>query len=277
MADFFGIAATPPPTPITTPPTSTTSTSTLNNAAIANTNKSLALLPDILAHALAANDQSFQNAQHGFDVQEQQQRGQYNDGTTTNQNNYDANTMASLRAGAQGLGGLLSILRGTGVEGWANNVVRDTTNSDIRNGADTRQQNQTALDTSLSSFLSDLADKRHSNEVTHQNNEFASRKDNATQLQDLYTKMAQYYADNGDNATATDFMNKAGDQSQAIARYGVAPVGKYDMSPVTVKAPEISAFAAPTQQSINYNGGDTGTGGIFTIGDARKRLAGAGA
>lgn len=258
------------------PATTPVASHPLNQAAIDNTNKSLAELPGILQHALAANNQTYQNAQQSFDAQQQQQQQQYDHGTMTNQQNYDANEMGALRAGANGLSGLLSILRGTGAEGWARNVVHDTTSGDIQDGLNTRNQNQTSLDNSLSGFLADLADKRHANDVTHQGNEFAARESNATGLQDLYAKLAGYYSDAGDNANATKYLNMAGDLAPDIARYGVAPVGKYDTSPVTVHAADISAFAAPTKQSVTYKSGNDGTGaGIFTVADARKRLQGA--
>lgn len=254
-----------------------TPTAALDTAAIANTQKSLDQLPGILSASLAAEQQKYQNAQHVFDAQEQQQRAQYDTGTTTNQQNYDSNFMAALRSGAMGLHGLLSILRGTGVEDWAKNAVRDTTNSDISTGLNTQKENQTSLDTSLSNFLTDLRGKRQENDTTFQNNQDAARLNQATQMQDLYEKMAKYYADAGDNANATKYLNMAGDQSASIAKYSVSPVGAYDTNRVAVQAAPISAFAGPTKQAVSYSPGDTGTAGVFTIGDARKRLAGVGA
>lgn len=250
----------------------------LNTAAIANTQKSIDQLPLILQQALAASLQEYENAKQGFGVQEEQQRGAYDKGTTTNQLNYDANLMASLRAGTKGLGGLLSILRGTGAENWARDAVMETTSNDIRGGLDTRNQNQTGLDSSLSGFLTELEGKRNANDQTLRNNEYAARGANATQAQKLYSDMASVYADAEDTANATKFMNKAGDYSGDIARYGTAPVSKFDTVPVNVKAAEVSAFADPTKQAVSATEGNQGGGaGIFTLGDTRRKLAGAGA
>lgn len=250
----------------------------LNTAAIANTQKSLDQLPLILQQALAASLQEYENAKQGFAVQEQQQRGAYDKGTTTNQLNYDDNLMASLRSGASGLGGLLSILRGTGAEGWARDAVMNTTNTDIRGGLDTREQNQGQLDSSLSGFLTELEGKRNANDQTLRNNEFAARGANATQAQKLYSDMASIYADAEDTGNATRFMNKAGDYSTDIARYGTAPVSRFDTNPVAVKAAEVSAFADPTKQNVAATDSNQGGGaGLFTIGDTRRKLAGVGA
>lgn len=244
----------------------------IDTAAINNTQKSVDQLPAILAAALAANGTQYQNAESALDAQQTAQQTAHDQGTTTNQQNYDSNLMAALRTGASGLSGLLSILRGTGMEGWANNTVRDATNGDIQSGLVTRDQNQSGLDTSLGNFLTDLSGKRNLNAQTRDNNAAAANKDNATQMQDLYTKMAGYYKDEGDDANATKYLNMAGDQSPQIAKYGVAPVSAYDTTPVAVTSPKENAYAAPTAESVNYSPGSSN--GVFTIGDTRKRLAG---
>lgn len=247
-------------------------------ASIDATQKSLDQLPAILSAALANNQTGYNNADSSLGANEQVQRDQYGAGTEQNQKNYDANTMAALRSGATGLQGLLSILRGTGVEDWANNAVRDTVNGDIRTGLDTQSKNQSLLDNSLSSFLTDLAQKRQSNKDTLSGNNAAARKDNATQLQRLYGDMAKYYSDMGDTANATKYMGMAGNQASVIAANSVAPVSPFTTTPVAVRAPEISAFAGPTQQAINYSPtSPSNSQAIFSIGDARRRLAGVGA
>ena len=185
--------------------------------------------------------------------------------------------MASLRAGAKGLGGLLSILRGTGAEGWANDAVRDTTSSDIRTGLDTRNENQTSLDNGMGSFLGELAGKRRDNEATRQNNEFAHRGNNASEAQRLYKEMAGFYSDAEDTGNATRLMNKAGEYTPEIAKYSVAPVRGYDSSPVKVQAAPVTAFGGAAEQNVNYDGGSNPNNGIFTINNTRKKLAGVGA
>lgn len=250
----------------------------LNRAAIDNTQKSIDQLPLMLKMALDAEAEKYQNAENSFNIQQGEEQARYDEGSTTNNLNYDANLMASLRSGAKGLSGLLSILRGTGAEGWAQDAVMDTTNSDIRNGLDTRNENQTALDTSLGSFMSDLAGKRRANKETRLNNEYAARGQNASQMQDLYKTMAGFYSDAEDTSGAANWMNKAGDLSADVARYSTAPVGTYDQTPVKVKAAPITAFNGATKQNMAFDEGKTSpTNGIFTINDTRRKLAGAGA
>lgn len=249
----------------------------LNQAAVNNTQGSIDELAGILQRALDAENQKYTDAETLFNEQQAGEQGRYDKGTETNQLNYDSNLMASLRAGAKGLGGLLSILRGTGAEGWANDAVRDTTSSDIRTGLDTRNENQTSLDNGMGSFLGELAGKRRDNEATRQNNEFAHRGNNASEAQRLYKEMAGFYSDAEDTGNATRLMNKAGEYTPEIAKYSVAPVRGYDSSPVKVQAAPVTAFGGAAEQNVNYDGGSNPNNGIFTINNTRKKLAGVGA
>lgn len=243
----------------------------LNQAAINNTQRAIDEIPGLLEAALAAEATRRQNALRGFNDQEASQRKTYDGSTTTNQQNYDANYMDSIRAGVRGLGGLFNILRGTGAAGGtAEDMVRDTvggvTSSDIRAGADTRDANQTELDTVLSNFLTELKGKRQAAEDTFENNQRAMRRDSQTQLQDLYGKMAGFYGDGGRTAEATDWMNRAGSLTPSIAQNSRTQQSAYDTTPVAVQAPELTAFADPSQPNVAVapQNGQVGSG-IFTM------------
>lgn len=267
------------PTRTTSPaPTGGTYTApkVLNTGAIQNTQATIDQLPALLQAALEAENQRFRNTMGGFDSAEQQQRGTYDKSTETNQLNYDSNFMDSIRAGVKGLGGLFNILRGTGaagssVEGDVRDVVGEVTSKDIRTGADTRDENQTSLDSALSTFLTDLGLKRRQNEDVRVNNERAIRRDNATQLQDLYSKMAGFYGDADRVAERDQFMTRAGSLTPEIAANSRTQVSNYDTTPVQVQAPQLTAFAAPSQPNsiAAPSNGQVGSG-IFTISDRRR-------
>lgn len=248
----------------------------LNRAAVDNTQRTIDQIPGLLEAALAAERQRYQNTVGEFNSQETGQRDTYGKSTVTNQQNYDANFMDAIRAGIKGVGGLLSLLRGTGAAGGtAEDMARETvggvTANDIRTGADTQKENQVALDSSLSSFLTELQRKRRANEDTLVNNERAVRRDSNTQLQDLFGKMAGYYGEAGNTAAANDWMGRAGALTPDIAANSRTQVSAYDTTPVAVKAPELTAFAAPTQPNvITAPNGQVGSG-IFTISDQRRR------
>lgn len=250
----------------------------LNQAAINGTQLALDQLPALLQAALDAEATRYGNLTRAFADQEKAQRGQYDESTTTNQQNYDANYMDSIRSGIKGLGSLMNILRGTGAAGGtAQDMVRDTvggiTASDIRGGADTQKTNQTALDSSLSSFLTELKGKRQTAEDTRVNNERAIQRDNASQMQDLYSKMAGYYADGGRTAEAQSFMGRAANLTPSIAQNSMAKQSAYDTTPVAVKAPELAAFSAPSQPdaAVVPENGQVGTG-IFTMNRKKEQV-----
>lgn len=247
-----------------------------NQAGADNTQRAIDQIPGLLEAAMNAENIRYQNTVNDFNAQEQGQRKTYETSGITNQKNYDSTFMDSIRAGIKGLGGVLSLLRGTGAGGGtAEDMARDTvggvTANDIRTGADTRNENQTALDSSLGSFLTDLRRKRQVNDDTLENNRRAIRRDSDTQLQDLFGKMAGFYGDVGNTAATNDWMGRAGNLIPSIAANSQSQVSNYDTSPVTVKAPELSAFAGPTQPNyVTAPNGQVGSG-IFTITDPRRR------
>lgn len=248
----------------------------LNEAGIRNTQGTIDQLPALLQAALATERTRYDNAIRDFGAQESQQRGQYKEGSDTNQLNYDSTFMDSIRAGIKGLGGLFALLRGTGAAGGtAQDQVRDVvgaqTAQDIRGGADVREENQGALDTGLETFLTDLKRKKEVNADTFENNQRAVRRDTDTQLQDLYSKMAGFYGDAGRTAEAESWMNRAGEITPRIAQNSRTQLSKYDTTPVQVQAPELTAFSKPTQPNIIAGQSPQQVGsGIFAISDRRK-------
>ena len=248
----------------------------LNQAAVNNTQGTIDQIPGLLAEALRGNETEYTNTTNKFNAQEKTQRDQYQQSSDTNMQNYDANMMDAVRAGVRGMANLMQLLRGTGVEGQARGIVGNQTAQDIRTGLDTRNENQTAVDNSLSTFLTDLGEKRKLAEDTKVNNERATRRDFSTQLQDLYGKMAGFYSDAEMTPQANEWMGKAGALTPEIAANSNRQVSAYDASPIQVKSPDISAFTAPKDQAVGYSEGNGQLGsGIFTLGEQRRRKAAA--
>jgi hypothetical protein len=261
----------------TTAPSAPSTNKPLNTGAVQNTQATIDQIPALLQAALASEDQSYANTNNLFDQQEQTQRGTYDASSTTNQQNYDSNFMDSIRAGIKGLGGLMALLRGTGAAGgtaedMVHDVVGGTTANDIRGGKDTRDQNQGALDSSLATFLTDLKGKRQTNADTHVNNARSITRDENTQLQDLYSKMAGYYGDAGMTGQANDFMGRAGALTPTIAANSTTRVSPYDTAPVVIHAPNLTAFSAPSQPNVATVPEDGQVGsGIFAINKKRDQ------
>ncbi len=247
------------------------SSSVFNQAAARNTQIAIDEIPGLLDGALKAEGNRYKNVTKGFDTQEAQQRAGYDQDTMSNINNYDRNMMASVRAGVKGFKNLMALLRGTGMEDRAREIVGEQTSEDIRTGYDTRTDNQAELDAVLSSFLTNLGTKRDEAKDTYENNQRAVNREYNTQLQNLYGKMAGFYSDVDNTGEANQWMTRAGNLTPKIADNSVSKVSLYDQTPVTVKAPEITAFKAPVDQAVGYADNSQLGSGIFSIGQRRKR------
>jgi len=255
----------------------------LNQAQVDATNQSLGSLGQILANAYASAQTGYDNARDQLNSQETTQRARYDQESLKNQQNYDANLGASLRAGRSGLSGLMAALRGGGGGGndyarnWIQNTVADTTANDIREGYNTFDENRTAQDNNLSTFLTDLEGKRRENEDALVNNRRAADLYDAQQKQGLYQKLADLYGESGNAGENARYLGLAGGQAGNIAQNMGAQVSRYNSSPIEVKSPDMTAFASPEQQSMGASENARGTG-IFSMLDPRRRekeLAGA--
>lgn len=247
-----------------------------NQAGASATQNTIDQLSRILPTLLQEQEAKYRNTEAELGRQREAQQNQYNTSTTTNQQNYDANFMDSIRAGIKGLGGVLSLLRGTGAAGGtAEELARDTvggvTAQDIRGGADTQKENQAGLDTSLSTFLTDLERKRKMNQDTLENNKRAVTRDNQTELQRLFGTMAGFYGDVGNQTEASNWINRGAELTPSIVQNTTSQISDYDTAPVAVQAPQLTAFSGPTQPSVQTAPGGQVGSGIFTMTDPRRR------
>lgn len=251
---------------------SPTRTPVFNQVGANNTQLAIDQIPALIQAALDAERTKYSNTIGDFNTQETGQRDQYGKSTVTNQKNYDSNLMDSVRGGVRGIANLMSLLRGTGAERQAEEIVGSQTSQDIRDGLDTREENQTGLDTTFSSFMNELDRKRKMAEDTRINNERAATRDYRTQQQDLYSKMAGFYSEADRSPEANTWLSRAGSLTPQIAADSRVQVSPYDTSPVVAKAPDITAFAAPKTQSVTYDSSNGQLGsGIFTLGENRRK------
>ena len=247
----------------------------LNQGAVNATLASLGGLDTVLANALTSADTGYRNAIDALNQQEAGQRKAYDENSLSNMQNYDSNLAASLRAGRTGLSGLMAALRGGGGGGnqfardWVQNTVGDTASNDIRQGYETFDDNRRGLDSSLSTFLTDLQGKRRANEDTLENNRRAAQLYDAQQRQGLFQTLAGLYGDAGQTVQADSYMAQAGSQAPRIASNMGAQVSRYDSAPVEVKSPDITAFSAPEKQSMSAS--PDRNSGIFSMLDPRRR------
>ena len=247
-----------------------------NQAAADATRSSIDSLGGILAEALANAQRGYSNARGILDAQEKAEQEKYDESSVNNMQNYDSNLMASIRAGSTGLSGLRSALRGGGASGndmaqrWAENTVGDTTSNDIREGFNTFDENRRGLDSSLSTFLTNLSGRRQENEDTLENNRRVAQRENAMQNQNLRQELAGLYGEADRLGERDAIIREASSFTPTIAANANARTSAYNTAPVDVKSANISAFETPEKQGMAADGGRTAQG-IFSMNDPRRR------
>lgn len=252
------------------------STPTFDQAAFNASQGSLDALGGILNEALANADRGYRNSKSAFDAQEALERKNYDEDTTSNMSNYDANLMASIRAGSSGLQGLQAALRGGGASGnqfaqnWAKDTVGNTTANDIREGYNTFDENRRERDSSLSNFLTQLQGKRRENEDTLENNRRAAYQENAENSQRITQDMARLLGDANRSAERDEYTRRAAAYTPTIASNSNAMVREYNQTPVQVESADITAFSAPEKQNMTATDNRSAQG-IFSMNDPRRR------
>jgi len=247
-----------------------------NQAGVDATNASIASLDTVLANALASAQAGYDNNRKLMNEQEASTKAAYDADTLRNQQNYDANLGASVRAGATGLQGLMSALRGGGGGGnrfardWVQNTVADTTANDIREGYNTFDENRRGLDSAQTTFVNELGRRRAENEDTLANNRRAANLYDAQQRQNLLQTLSGLYGEAGRLGEAGNIMKQSAAQAPRIAENMGAQVSAYNSAPIKVESPDMTAFTAPEQQSMSASDSGKGTG-IFSMLDPRRR------
>lgn len=254
----------------------------LNQAAIDAINSSMGQLGTLRDQQLAEEQGKYDNLIKRYQDEAVQNQQKYDTDLLTTNQNHAKNLMQSLYAGSGGLQSLLSILRGQGAgQGTARDLVFDTVGSqtarDIASGDQTRNENASALDNFLNTFLSQDRNRRDEAEQTRRNNENAIRANELTQRQGFYNKLADIYGDAGNTSQAQRYAADAIGLNPDITRLSNRGVAQYTPVESTVQAPNLGSYSGPTQSGVSASGGQGGLGsGVFTLGDFRRRLQGQG-
>lgn len=197
--------------------------STLNTAAIDNTQKAISSLDDELDIGYSNIDESFDSLMGGYDADRNRTRADYDEGGVTNTNNLQRNKQNALVSGAQGLRGLRSVLASIGALSGdgsvlANRAVTNETNQDLGGATDTAATNARNLDKAWGRFDEEDEDRRREAETAKLNNRTALEGSIAGKRQSFYQKLAELFGEAGNTGEATNWLNKAGDLNSVIAQ-----------------------------------------------------------
>lgn len=208
----------------------------LNQAAVGATGQAIAATDTKQNVGYKSIDDSYGSLIGGYDREVQQNEADYGDQTVTNNTNLSKNKQNALVAASQGRRGLRGVLAsigalfGTGGK-LADRAVTTEANQDIGQATDTAAGNAKQLDTAIGRFREEDKNRRADADTAKLNQRMRLEGDVATDRQKLYKQMADLYSEAGDNASASEWLRKAGDINQYIAeRSGVAS------TPLTARA-----------------------------------------
>ena len=255
----------------------------LNQAVVDALLSSLNQYGTLYNQGVAAQNKQYNNLLKQYDDERARQQSQFDTNSVKNQQNYDKNLMSSIYSGIDSLGGLMSILRGQGAQSGTardlvGNAVSGTVNRDIRGGADTYDENATALENALNTFLSQDTRRRNEAEATHENNLGALLANKLSSQQSAYNKLADVYGEAGRTADAQNYASKAIGLDPKITSASRTNVADYAPFQEIAQTPTLSSYSgASSPGAVSAGGGQGSLGsGVFTLGDFRRRLQSAG-
>lgn len=250
----------------------------LNQVGIDAINSSLGQLDTVRDQGLATEKNKYNSLIDRYSDEATQNQNKYDADLLTTNKNHAKNLMQSLYAGIGGLGSLLSIIRGQGAgSGTARDLVENAVGSqtarDIAGGDQTREDNTSALDNFINTFLSKDENRRREAELTLENNQNAIRSNELSQRQELLNNLAKIYGDAGRTADAQKYAADAISLNPRLTSLSNRGVAEYSPVDAAVQAPTLTSFAGPSTGGVTASGGAGNLGaGVFTLGDFRKRL-----
>lgn len=225
----------------------------LNRAAVNATQQAIDSLATELGAGYSSVDDGLRSLLTKYDREAGQNEEDYNEQTVTNNTNLSKNKQNSLIAASQGRRGLrgtlaaLGALSGDGGK-LADRAVTTSANQDLGEAADTASGNAVMLDKSITRFRDEDRDRRAEAETTARNQKTALEGSVASKRQQFLQKMADIFADAGDDASASRYLGEAGGLNNEIAsKTRVA---------ATAFAPRTAAFTPEALENYLAGAGD---------------------
>jgi len=191
-----------------------TGTADTTAAARASTQKSIDALQQILANKLANAQDQYQQVINQYNDEDALNQKQYDDQTTSNEQNRTNTIQAALLAAAQGGQGLRATLASLGALGGtgsvlANRAIASGANQDIGGANNTFDTNAKTLDTSWAQTQQDEKNRRAQADTDLANAKLAAQGDVATQAQTLYKDLANLWSTAGNSGQAASALAQA--------------------------------------------------------------------
>lgn len=212
----------------------------------------LASLVEQEAAGLAAVDRALQELLGRYGREAERNERQYSTQSTTNKQNLQTNRQVAMSNAVQGRQGLfgtlasLGALSGSGIE-LANRAVQQGANADLTGAQGTFNENQTRLDTIIEQFRDEDEERKREAESAARDARSGVQAEIARSRQGFYSKLADDYAQMGNEAEARRYSQLVAEQYPLLARTSIP----------SLNLPERSAAFTPTDLSNYIAGGNT--------------------
>lgn len=214
--------APPSPTNTTTNANVSTPAKSVNMAAVGATQQAIDSLGTELDTGYRNIDDSYNALMSGYEQDKARTEGDYQENTTTNNQNLEKNTQNAYVAAAQGRRGLrgtlsaIGALGGTGGE-LADRAVTEEANKDIGGARDTATTNAGKLDKAIGRYREEDDQRRREAATARENQRRSTEGSVASKKQSFYQKMADLYSEGGNTAKANEYLAMAGGLNNEIA------------------------------------------------------------
>ena len=207
--------------------------------------------------------------------------GDYTEQSTTNNQNLLKDKQNSLLAASQGRRGLratlasLGALGGTGSE-LADKAVTTEANADIGEATNTFATNAQGLDKAIKKFRDEDEDRKKELVTSRDNQKTALKGTLAEKEQTYYQKMAELFNDEGNTASATDYLNRAGNLNPVIAESTKVASTPFTQRSAAFTPSSLEEYLAGAgDMTVSTKAGNMGpaTSSLFAINQKKKKKA----
>lgn len=249
----------------------------VNTAAVGATQSAIDSLGTEMATGNQNIEDSFNSVTGKYNREATKAEGDYGEQTVTNTKNLTKNKQNALVAAAQGRRGLrgtlasLGALSGTGAE-LADRAVTRGANEDIGEAADAYAGNAQTLDKAIGNFRDEDRERRAEAETQKTNQRTALEGSVAAKRQQFYQKMAELFAEGGDEGSAGTWLNRAGELNNEIAsKTRVAATPFTERAAAFTPGDLESYLAGAGDMTVSASNGVAGPVGTPSILAGRKR------
>lgn len=194
-----------------------------SEAAISNTRKAIGSLDTELDTAYDNISGQKKSITSGYNKESVSNEADYDGETVNNNQSLLKNKQNSLQAGAQGARGLRSTLASIGALGGtgltlANRAVTNSVNQDLGEASETAAGNAMTLDKAIKKFRDEDEDRRKELDTQSENQRTAAEGRVLGKKQGYFEKLADLFGDLGNSDKATEYLDRAGDLNDPIAK-----------------------------------------------------------